>query len=205
MTSAPAMRRSIVCDVQNLPFILLVIAVVLPGTASADRALQTAASQVQIGTAAGKTKGAGKAAAAGRKEASHNTLFVSQALATAAKSASAKDLTALGDHTRMAARFNEVHNKAKAHARLGVKAHTFATENLQRVHDSMEWLPFVLPPVGLTLLAFITLAVVSIRKWQKIPSMPTQGRMDIKDVLASAKQAGPERTSMEMSRSWDNL
>lgn len=126
--------------------------------------------------------GAGKAGAIGRMEANHHALVVSQALATAAKSVSGKDLAALGQQKTMAARFNEVHNKAKAHERLGVKAQTFATENLQGVHDATEWLPFVLPPLGLTLLGIITLGVVSIRKWQKIPSMPTQGRMDIKDV-----------------------
>ena len=163
MVLLPAMRRSVACALRNLPFILLVIAVTPPAAAgmeSADRALQTATSQVRIG-AAGKTKGAGKAAAVGRKEANHHTLVVSEALAAAAKSAvmtrcpeswcptvvdvgptkvgkqsslpvphappllqSAKDLAALGHQTSMAARFNEVHNKAKAHERLGHKAQT---------------------------------------------------------------------------------
>ena len=58
---------------------------------------------------------------------------------------------------------------------------------------------------GLTLLGAITYGVVSIRKWQKIPSMPMHGRMDIKDVQASARQAGPEREAVQMSHAWDNL
>ena len=47
------------------------------------------------------------------------------------------------------------------------------------------------PEQGLTLLVVITFAVVSIRKWQKIPSMPTQGRMDIKDVLVGFPDQTP--------------
>ena len=37
-------------------------------------------------------------------------------------------------------------------------------------------LPFILPPVGLVVLGSIAYAVISIRNWQKIPSMPMQVR-----------------------------
>jgi len=120
----------------------------------------------------------------------------------------------------MAARFQEVHQKAIAKTRLGVKAETYATSRDKNVADTTAWMPFVLPPVGLCLLggellcantllascaailtpfnhAGIVFGVISIRKWQKIPSMPTQGRMDIKDVQASARQAGGSHREMK--------
>jgi hypothetical protein len=59
----------------------------------------------------------------------------------------AKALAKLGAQQSMSARFKEVHDKAKAHERLGQKAQTFATEKLAGVHESVEWLPFVLPPL----------------------------------------------------------
>lgn len=97
----------------------------------------------------------------------------------------------------MAARFQEVHQKAIAKTRLGVKAETYATSRDKNVADTTAWMPFVLPPVGLCLLGGIVFGVISIRKWQKIPSMPTQGRMDIKDVQASARQAGGSHREMK--------
>eukprot|EP00286_Rhodomonas_abbreviata_P021206 CAMPEP_0181310140 /NCGR_PEP_ID=MMETSP1101-20121128/12422_1 /TAXON_ID=46948 /ORGANISM="Rhodomonas abbreviata, Strain Caron Lab Isolate" /LENGTH=185 /DNA_ID=CAMNT_0023416739 /DNA_START=188 /DNA_END=745 /DNA_ORIENTATION=- len=112
---------------------------------------------------------------------------------------------------KMAARFQEVHQKALAKSRLGVKAEeTFENVDVKKVKEATDWMPFVLPPIGLCLLAGITFGVISIRKWQKIPSMPQQGRMDIKDVQASARQAGTKADRQrgeqkEMKQAWEGL
>ena len=86
-------------------------------------------------------------------------------------------------------RFKAVHDKQLAKVRLGEKAliGTYASPSAKNIHDSLEYLPFILPPAGLLLLGIVTFGVVTIRKQQKIPSMPTQGRLDIKDVQASAR------------------
>mmetsp|Transcript_50652 Transcript_50652/g.101135 ORF Transcript_50652/g.101135 Transcript_50652/m.101135 type:complete len:111 (+) Transcript_50652:393-725(+) len=110
----------------------------------------------------------------------------------------------------MAARFQEVHQKAMAKSRLGLKAKTYSSPRDKTVADTTAWMPFVLPPIGICLLGGIVFGVVSIRKWQKIPSMPQQGRMDIKDVQASARQAGrtntqPQSGQKEMKQAWDGL
>jgi len=72
--------------------------------------------------------------------------------------------------------------------------------------STADMMPFLLPPIGLVILGTITGLVISIRKWQKIPSLPTQGRLDIKDVQASAARAGGMRTppggSKEMKTPW---
>jgi len=111
----------------------------------------------------------------------------------------------LAAQQHMSAKFNRVHSKQAAKERLGQKAQTYASEEVKSAADATSWMPFVLPPLGLMLLGGITFGVVTIRKWQKIPSMPTQGRMDIKDVQASAKQMGHKSESREMGRSWENL
>jgi len=112
------------------------------------------------------------------------------------------------------------HKKQLAMKRLGVKASASATsETFQtQAHatsstdksnkDTASILPFLLPPIGLVILATITGLVISIRRWQKIPSLPTQGRLDIKDVQASAARAGGMRTppggAREMAHPWGN-
>jgi hypothetical protein len=96
----------------------------------------------------------------------------------------------LAQQASISKRFKSVHDKQLAKIRLGEKAliGTYATPSAKSVHDSLEWLPFVLPPLGLLLLGGVAFGVVTIRKQQKIPNMPTQGRLDIKDVVASAQQ-----------------
>ena len=86
-------------------------------------------------------------------------------------------------------RFKTVHDKQLAKIRLGEKAliGTYASPSAKHIADSLEYLPFILPPAGLLLLAIVTYGVVTIRNKHKIPSMPTQGRLDIKDVRASAR------------------
>jgi len=131
------------------------------------------------------------------------------------------DAKAQAPHTHdlsatMAAQYHAAHAKKQlAMKRLGVKA--TATETFQtqgKVSDSTgkdnrstaDMMPFLLPPIGLVILGTITGLVISIRKWQKIPSLPTQGRLDIKDVQASAARAGGMRTppggSKEMKTPW---
>ena len=98
-------------------------------------------------------------------------------LAVATASLQKKSSGSLHDilkHPSIVQRFNEVKKKAAAKTRLGIKAQTYASENVKSASDATEWMPFVLPPLGLCLLGGIAFAVVSIRKWQKIPSMPTQ-------------------------------
>lgn len=92
----------------------------------------------------------------------------------------------------MAKRFKQVHGQQLAKIRLGEKAliGTFPNPSAKNVKDSLEWLPFVLPPLGLFLLGAVAFGVVTIRKQHKIPHMPTQGRLDIKDVQASAAAMG---------------
>ena len=87
-------------------------------------------------------------------------------------------------------RFKSVHNKQLAKIRMGEKAliGTYPSPSAKNIHDSLEWMPFVLPPLGLLLLGGVTFGVVTIRKQHKIPNLPTQGRLDIKDVQASARQ-----------------
>jgi len=89
----------------------------------------------------------------------------------------------------ISARFKTVHDKQLAKIRLGEKAliGTYASPSAKHIADSLEYLPFILPPAGLLLLAIVTYGVVTIRNKHKIPSMPTQGRLDIKDVRASAR------------------
>jgi len=112
----------------------------------------------------------------------------------------------LAAQQHMSAKFNKVHSKQAAKERLGQKAQTYASEQVKSAAEATNWMPFVLPPLGLMLLGGISFGVVSIRKWQKIPSMPTQGRMDIKDVQASARQMNAQGgQSREMGRSWENL
>jgi hypothetical protein len=72
----------------------------------------------------------------------------------------------------------------------GQDADTDNSEEAKNSAHAMNILPFLLPPIGIIFLATISYAVVTIRNWQKIPSMPTQGRMDIEAVRASAQQAG---------------
>mmetsp|Transcript_2402 Transcript_2402/g.5320 ORF Transcript_2402/g.5320 Transcript_2402/m.5320 type:complete len:218 (+) Transcript_2402:66-719(+) len=120
-----------------------------------------------------------------------------------------------------AAQYHVAHHKKQlAMKRLGMKASASATsETFQtQAHatsstdksnkDTASILPFLLPPIGLVILATITGLVVSIRRWQKIPSLPTQGRLDIKDVQASAARAGGMRTppggAREMAHPWGN-
>ena len=67
------------------------------------------------------------------------------------------------------------------------------TDNSEEAKNSahaLQILPFILPPIGIIFLGVITYSVIRIRNWQKIPSMPTQGRMDIEAVRASAERAG---------------
>ena len=92
----------------------------------------------------------------------------------------------------MAKRFKQVHGQQLAKIKLGEKAliGTFPNPSAKNVKDSLEWLPFVLPPLGLFLLGAVAFGVVTIRKQHKIPHMPTQGRLDIKDVQASAAAMG---------------
>eukprot|EP00285_Hemiselmis_virescens_P001670 CAMPEP_0173417406 /NCGR_PEP_ID=MMETSP1356-20130122/85883_1 /TAXON_ID=77927 ORGANISM="Hemiselmis virescens, Strain PCC157" /NCGR_SAMPLE_ID=MMETSP1356 /ASSEMBLY_ACC=CAM_ASM_000847 /LENGTH=225 /DNA_ID=CAMNT_0014379733 /DNA_START=68 /DNA_END=745 /DNA_ORIENTATION=+ len=121
----------------------------------------------------------------------------------------------------MAAQYNVAHHKKKlAMKRLSAKAtetsQTFQTQAKASSSSSTDSenkntasiLPFLLPPIGLVILATITGLVISIRRWQKIPSLPTQGRLDIKDVQASAARAGGMRTppggSKEMAHPWGN-
>lgn len=106
------------------------------------------------------------------------------------KNASPSELHATLSQASIDRRFNSVRRKQLAKVRLGEKAliGTYPSPTAKNIHDSMEYLPFMLPPIGLFLLGGVTFGVVTIRKWQKIPSMPTQGRLDIKDVQASAKQ-----------------
>ena len=106
------------------------------------------------------------------------------------KDASPSELHATLSQASIDKRFNSVHSKQLAKIRLGEKAliGTYPSPSAKNIHDSMQYLPFILPPIGLFLLGGVTFGVVSIRKWQKIPNMPTQGRLDIKDVQASAKQ-----------------
>eukprot|EP00960_Hanusia_phi_P070926 767429-Hanusia_phi.AAC.9 len=130
-------------------------------------------------------------------------------LAVAAASLQKKSTGSVHDilkHPSIVQRFNEVKKKAAAKTRLGIKAQTYSSENVKSASDATEWMPFVLPPLGLCLLGGIGFAVVSIRKWQKIPSMPTQGRMDIKDIQESARQMNSgNKSSKEMKNAWDHL
>mmetsp|Transcript_78167 Transcript_78167/g.126761 ORF Transcript_78167/g.126761 Transcript_78167/m.126761 type:complete len:195 (+) Transcript_78167:263-847(+) len=100
------------------------------------------------------------------------------------------ELHATLSQSTISKRFSSVRSKQLAKVRLGEKAliGTYPSPSAKNIHDSMEYLPFMLPPIGLALLGGVTFGVLTIRKWQKIPSMPTQGRLDIKDVQASARQ-----------------
>lgn len=106
------------------------------------------------------------------------------------KGAAPSELHASLSQASISKRFRSVHNKQLAKIRMGEKAliGTYPSPSAKNIHDSLEWMPFVLPPLGLLLLGGVTFGVVTIRKQQKIPNLPTQGRLDIKDVQASAQQ-----------------
>jgi len=105
-----------------------------------------------------------------------------------------QDSSDIKQHTStIAAKLHAVHQKALALKHLADKADTDESENTVEAKNSahaLQILPMILPPIGIIFLGVITYSVVTIRKWQKIPSMPTQGRMDIEAVRASAERAG---------------
>ena len=166
--------------------------------ADKDKSLQTAVSHtplVQADLEAAAADKIGAAHISTAQKAAHALKSRQAGLAMAAlqkKDAASipSELHAALSQASITKRFNSVRNKNLAKIRLGEKAliGTYPSPSAKNIHDSMEYLPFVLPPLGLLLLGGVTFGVVTIRKWQKIPHMPTQGRLDIKDVQASAKQ-----------------
>lgn len=173
------------------------------GATDKDSSLQTSVAHVPAVRAAAHAAaadlgGAGAAfgappAISGAVKAVHALKAKQSKLAIAAlqkKGAAPSELHASLSQASISKRFKSVHNKQLAKIRMGEKAliGTYPSPSAKNIHDSLEWMPFVLPPLGLFLLGGVTFGVVTIRKQQKIPNLPTQGRLDIKDVQASARQ-----------------
>merc|ERR1711865_1322400 len=165
-----------------------------------DKTLQTSVAQVPaVKTAAAAaatvaTKSSKPAHVSAPASKAHSLMAKQSALAMASlqkkAGAAPSELHATLSQATISKRFSSVRSKQLAKVRLGEKAliGTYPSPSAKNIHDSMEYLPFFLPPIGLALLGIVTFSVLTIRKQQKIPSMPTQGRLDIKDVQASARQ-----------------
>ena len=174
------------------------------GATDKDGQLQTAVVHVHAGKAAAAAgsggsgavafdapiKVAGQLTATRALKAKHSKLAIAALQKKGGDGAAPSELRASLSQASISKRFNSVHNKQLAKIRMGEKAliGTYPSPSAKNIHDSLEWMPFVLPPLGLFLLGGVTFGVVTIRKQQKIPSLPTQGRLDIKDVQESARQ-----------------
>jgi hypothetical protein len=157
-----------------------------------DSMLQTAVAHVPAVKKAAEAIATGKSAGTAHVAAPVHVKAAKQAglaaLSGLQKTAAPSELHAT--QPTISKRFHSVHNKQLAKIRLGEKAliGTYPSPTAKNIHDATEYLPFILPPAGLLLLGIVTFGVITIRKQQKIPHMPTQGRLDIKDVQASARQ-----------------
>jgi len=90
----------------------------------------------------------------------------------------------------ISSKLHAAHQKALALKHIAEKADIDNSEEAKNSAHALQLLPFILPPIGIIFLGVITYSVIRIRNWQKIPSMPTHGRLDIEAVRESAERAG---------------
>jgi len=71
----------------------------------------------------------------------------------------------------MSARFEAVRHKSASLTHLGDKhSHIYANAASKKAHDTVESLPYLLPPIGLVTLLLICGGTYSVKRWQRIPS-----------------------------------